>query len=137
MGGPRIPYACPPGDEPLDLEPIKAREAKTTNGPWWYDGITFIFTKIARSDQMVAEPRGFGADLPLGDNAEFIAHAREDVPALVREVERLRGLISDHLVGDDKELLANFKKYAEHQRYCKTWSNRCNCGLTEVLKKLG
>lgn len=28
---------------------------------------------------------------PMAPNAEFIAHAREDVPALIAEVRRLRG----------------------------------------------
>lgn len=65
------------------LNAIKERVAKATPGPWEYD----------------EEDRGIwnkGALNYLGTvtlshiDAEFITHAREDVPALVAEVERLQ-----------------------------------------------
>jgi hypothetical protein len=74
-----------------ELEAIKARCDAATDGPW----------KIRRRfDWVVLDPYGdsviSGDDGPseafhldLAD-AEFIAHAREDVPRLVGEVERLR-----------------------------------------------
>jgi len=67
--------------EPLDLDAIRARLAAATPGPW-----------TAHPDGLV------WSDLP-GDpvsgsveqaNAELIAHARQDIPALLAEVERLR-----------------------------------------------
>lgn len=62
----------------LDLEPIKALEAAATPAPWRYDG-----------------GQGFDRPEPMASHrnkadAEFIAAARTDIPALVAEVERLR-----------------------------------------------
>ncbi|ODV55442.1 hypothetical protein [Lysinibacillus fusiformis] len=87
---------------------IKERVAKATQGPWevaydtddrehvvdiWFDGEDNGHAKI--------HDNSFG-NAP--DNAKFISHAREDVPALVSEVERLQKLLdieernsSDHL----------------------------------------
>ena len=84
----------------LDLAPIKARADAATVGPW-----------IVDEDQVRREPYRYPGHGPwegrlpqyvterygiLNENdAEFIAHAREDVPALVAEVERLRGELAD------------------------------------------
>lgn len=81
--------------QPLDLAAIKARCEAAWPEPWagtseavgYYDGGRW-FT-LAR---MLAW-EGTRVD---GPNAEFIAHARSDVPALVAEVERLREE-NDHL----------------------------------------
>lgn len=80
----------------LDLATIGARAEAATPGPWrsmvidadnatvWAGGNTArTATRIARVTRRVA------------DNAEFIAAAREDVPALVAEVERLRAALRD------------------------------------------
>ena len=66
------------------LNEIKERAEKATSGPW-----------DMQDDLFVVE----GDGLILGDmvakatseaDAKFIAHAREDIPALVAEVERLQ-----------------------------------------------
>lgn len=60
--------------------------------PWWPYGIT-ARVKDGAYEAVLIETEEYGtmrqADL------EFVAHAREDVPALVAEVERLRDLITD------------------------------------------
>jgi hypothetical protein len=61
----------------LDLEPIKERESKATEGPW-DDNNTDCW-------RWAGMPRS-----QLRDNRCFVAHARTDIPALVAEVERLR-----------------------------------------------
>ena len=78
----------------LDLDPIKAREAAATPGPW----------KVVDPGYRVAVDDGTGflvantfmapssRDLP---DARFIAHARTDVPALLAEVERLRAELAE------------------------------------------
>jgi hypothetical protein len=75
--------------EPLDLEPIKDRAAAAWPERWvgtseaigyYDDGRWFTLARMAAWE-------GPRVD---GPNAEFIAHAREDVPALIAEVERLR-----------------------------------------------
>lgn len=82
-----------PLDDPLDLEPIRARADAAAPGPW------------TTGDHASNECRIEGPWIPAdrhwslviydegGHNAQdaaFIAHAREDVPALITEVERLR-----------------------------------------------
>ena len=68
----------------LDLEAIKARIKSATPGPWevWND------REITQADTLKA----FVVEQPATcrpADAEFIAHARTDVEALVAEVERL------------------------------------------------
>jgi len=72
------------------LNAIKERVTKATPGPWEYD----------------EEDRGIwnkGALNYLGTvtlshiDAEFITHARDDVPALVEEVERLREVVKEFI----------------------------------------
>ena len=64
----------------LNLEEIKAREQAATKGPWNHNGKLDI-----RQD--------FGEWLcgaVKESDADFIAHARTDIPALIAEVEQLR-----------------------------------------------
>ncbi|MGE6602619.1 hypothetical protein ACQKEY_12920 [Lysinibacillus fusiformis] len=79
------------------LNAIKERVAKATPGPWEYD----------EDERGIWNKGGFNylGTVTLSHNsAEFIAHSREDVPALVAEVEKLLKLLdieernsSDHL----------------------------------------
>ncbi|WP_427110869.1 hypothetical protein [Lysinibacillus xylanilyticus] len=63
------------------LNAIKERVAKVTPGPWCVGGAIDIHD--ACGEEVAAVWDG-------GPDIEFIAHAREDVPALVAEVERLQ-----------------------------------------------
>lgn len=71
-----------------DLDAIEAREKAASPGPWlvsgWQDPDEFWF----------GDGYYEGGPAVLGSNgeadAEFIGHARADVPALVAEVRRLR-----------------------------------------------
>ena len=80
----------------LDLEPIKARldKAHTEWGPWKakedsWDGYSVVIDDNGPGVSIVAEQIGQGEDGGRGD-AEMIAHAPEDIAALISEVERLR-----------------------------------------------
>ena len=69
------------------LEAIRARVANATPGPWEFktDGM------IAKIILPTAEFRDFSHhDLP---NAEFLAHAREDIPHLLTLVDDLAGAL--------------------------------------------
>lgn len=74
----------------LDLDAIQARADAATVGPW---------VMTAQGGIESASYRGPGEDFTsvastrTQNNWEFIAHAREDVPALVAEVRLLRGRI--------------------------------------------
>ena len=73
----------------MNLDEIKARANAATEGPWDYyrahyaSGYHTIYQKHEMGDFDVATEAS-------KSDAEFIAHAREDIPALVAEVERLR-----------------------------------------------
>ena len=78
------------------LEAIKRRADSATRGRWNYDG---SFVRSCFGDEMEHFICRIGDDLPYSrddnENAEFIAHARTDVPALVAEVERLMKILAD------------------------------------------
>ena len=90
----------------LDMEAIKARETAATEGPWAYGsdwthycvaqvlpGGNWAFLRIVESANQNSARDFSGADyygVRRKADAEFIAHARTDIPALVNEVESLR-----------------------------------------------
>lgn len=76
----------------LDLDAIKTRCERVTVGPWQFyqDGNTGW---VAADD----EPEAAIAQTVRLQDAEFVAHARADVPALVAEVERQAAVISEAL----------------------------------------
>jgi len=81
----------------LDLDAIQARADAATDGPWTLHRTSTLYINghtgyyLRRDDQP-------GQIFPLtclpGD-AEFIAHARQDVPDLVAEIRRLRAELAD------------------------------------------
>jgi hypothetical protein len=86
-----------------DLTAIEERLAKATLGPWTLeiegdadDPLLISIREIQRSlhDYDWAEAEDWERDLA---NAEFIAHAREDMPMLLREVRALRARIEKAL----------------------------------------
>ena len=74
----------------IDLEAIKARAEAATPGPWVWEifssacGSEWVVSDL--TDRVVASCSG-----GWGPDARFIGSAREDVPALVAEIERLTG----------------------------------------------
>ena len=77
------------------LADIQAREAAATLGPWFADGHEILVgtaDDITRGSMWIGET--CTTELPDwgAANAEFVAHARTDVPALVAEVRRLRAV---------------------------------------------
>ena len=85
------------------LEQIHARAAAATPGPWeaWDTGDP---PAEDEAQAWIVTPGSLHlATLYAGDpsaNATFAAHAREDIPALLAEVERLRSIttITDEMV---------------------------------------
>ncbi len=126
-----------------ELGAIETRMAKATGGPWYLrsDGMT-VRSKQDETEEMrgrricitgldyVRACNWFSQDM---DNLEFIAAAREDIPALVAEVRHLRRILAaiagevrlqaahldeydDRLLADEREdreeLLATFGNLA-------------------------
>jgi hypothetical protein len=81
------------------LAEIRKRAEAATQGakPEWYVDEDYKDTvRCAWSADLIAQ------SIPTEADAEFIAHAREDVPKLLVEIERLRA--------DQKRLIAELKK---------------------------
>lgn len=111
MADPVVPPVAVPAPQLLDLDAIKAREQEATSGPWTNgmrdSGDAHMCRVFARRE--ADPPKGaYGEQVALTwhpefmvsyvglshqqnvHNAEFIAHARQDIPALIAEIERLR-----------------------------------------------
>ena len=76
----------------LDLDVIKARADAVPKGPWVIEGD--YPQSVTNAEALVIAECFEGPQWPPSI-AEFIAHAREDVPALVAEVERLRTALAN------------------------------------------
>lgn len=76
----------------LDLIPIQARADLATAGPWYIGNAVDPTTRW----NVHQHPSCAGvADAVMPLDAEFIAAARDDVPALLAEVIKLRGIIRE------------------------------------------
>lgn len=75
--------------KPEQINAIKERAAKATPGTWVVRKHTGGIIDVVSVE--TTEHHEYLTRIELGEieDAEFIAHAREDVPALVAEVERL------------------------------------------------
>jgi hypothetical protein len=79
---------------------IKNRLAKTTGGNWYYfqegrdhqSGSSFIMTNVSNREDWRNPNRGEDLEIIGATHAdnEFIAHARQDIPMLLAEIERLK-----------------------------------------------
>lgn len=69
----------------LEIEAIRERAEKASKGDWYY--IDFGFNDFTISSEYTEREvaRTFSED-----DADFIAHAREDIPKLLAEIERMR-----------------------------------------------
>lgn len=83
-------------NEPMtqeQLDSIQRRVGSATEGPWshwsgWHQWDNFVKSDSNEGLYTVADVISEAGD------AAFIAHAREDIPALLAEVERLRGVLT-------------------------------------------
>lgn len=69
------------------LSEIKARCDVATPGPWEFsESAAEMWTSTGRS--IIESTEGYGLAIKRAD-ADFIAHAREDIPYLLAEIKRL------------------------------------------------
>lgn len=90
---------------PAELDAIRARAAAATAGPWRpheEDGSNCVWREElpAASTCIMSHGTAFALGVavaatpdPNNEDATFIAHAREDVPALLAEVDTLRAAL--------------------------------------------
>lgn len=72
------------------LEAIRKRAEAATSGPWRYNAQYGYLAPVTPQRQIAT----IANEITRGYDAEFITEAREDIPALLAEVERLRGVIN-------------------------------------------
>lgn len=83
-----------------ELQEIETRCEAATPGPWkgirktgYVYAVDCVTAKCGdSSDKVLVQFNGER----WGNDAEFIAHSRSDVPALIGEVKRLRALVIQH-----------------------------------------
>jgi hypothetical protein len=83
----------------LDVAAIRARCEAATDGPWLIDSLESGEYGLFIDRDPDAERLGCGGRQVAGwlteANAEFIAHARADLPAALDEIERLRAALDE------------------------------------------
>jgi len=102
MAGQDLPHLDPFSENPADAMPqpitperlaeIREREQAAIEGPWASDGaeIYRTFGGDICIDHWVGETLVIENDELSNANASFIAHARQDIPALLAELDRVR-----------------------------------------------
>lgn len=85
------------------LAEIKKRAEAATEGPW-YRQFGYGINIVSESDYKVIDEDGGVSKYP---DATFIEHARQDVPALLAEVERLQA---------ENEILESFFEESERNK---------------------
>jgi hypothetical protein len=88
-----------------DLQLIKNRYEATSVAPWvsfiegrdHESGSSFVMTGIPVGEDIWQSKRGEDLEISGATNADldFIAHARQDIPALIAEIERLKILLAN------------------------------------------
>lgn len=124
----------------LDLEAIKKRAEAANKGPWTWGDYPDIDNRPCPS---LVGAHGYGvlscdgeANGPTEANAAFIAHAREDVPGLVAEVERLRAAI--RALGDHVYTLQDGLKWLEEECNSNTGeAGHVLCCLVSMVSREG
>jgi hypothetical protein len=112
-----------------EIEAIRKRAEAATPGPWVVGAVPdVVFVETNQSELILEKESDKTQDY---NTAEFIAHAREDVPKLVAEIERLRKLAHEiledydnaerNLIGHfarnyDKEIASQSEYVAEYLR---------------------
>lgn len=98
-----------------ELAQIRERVEKATKGPWETstsgDGIKAGKYHIG----VISKPHYFPYGLGTKEDASFIAHAREDIPKLLAEVERLSNRIqhAEEILKLDTELIQKLWEVAD------------------------
>jgi len=114
---------------PKREQEIRARDAAATPGPWSANEPTGF----------VVDPTGqplaiFGGGLQDRADAAFIAHAREDVPTLLAEIERLRSLVANARLQARNEVAGEVVAYCPDHGYHDTCRIACHCDIADEFR---
>ena len=89
-----------------ELKAIEARANAATPGPWVHETRYGAIGAVEAGNEALAQvQQRVARDNNRRDtDAAFIAHARTDIPSLVDEVRRLRGLVEEVFRIAEKEI---------------------------------
>jgi len=78
-----------------EIETIKTRCEKATPGPWksYIEGRE----EMSGSDFIMTGGEDIYLTGATADDQDFIAHARQDIPRLIEEIERLKKLVESDI----------------------------------------
>ena len=85
-------------DTDLDLDAIEARATAARSGPWYRDPtreedeVDAVMGPLVQTGNLIRQSM-ICEDIDRHADADFIAQARTDIPALIAEVRRLRSLV--------------------------------------------
>lgn len=102
-----------------DLEAIKRRCEAATPGPWEVNGSPHDRHMATVGRHYITTPNREGRSSRNEAIAEFIAHAREDLPALLEAVERLLSMLRD--AETEAQMQAS---ESSRLRVCAEWARR-------------
>lgn len=120
-----------PAGQPLDLDPIQAREQAATPGPW-HSADRIIGG--GNSGRPIAEMYRYSRYHRPDVDGEFIAHARADVPALLAEVRRLRAVEAAAYAFAD-EMATYCSPHGVAADYAQRLSDRLDAARTPATKE--
>ena len=83
------------------LAEIERRAATATAGPWRAGDAPYQCSIYSEHANICILMDGGTQGDEFWRNREFITHAREDVPALIAEVKRLRSIVASLMPGDE------------------------------------
>lgn len=86
-----------------ELRVIEARAEAATPGPWEME-VDDPYVIWGPDDLRIVSFKG-STIIGFEDNAPFVAHAREDIPALIAEVRRLRKENDRLILGQLRDLI--------------------------------
>ena len=97
-----------------DLEEIRARCEAATSPPWTYYAGTYGLSDVPTAYISHPDAKKYIAFVFVDpeENADFICHAREDIPILIAKVEKLRKALTE-MWGDLGPLYELFKSLLE------------------------
>lgn len=107
-------HELPTGMTDERLAEVKARAEAATPGPWHHDRVDFD-SGMTLYEIWGGKYREHGWLAHVEDNkpnADFISHARQDIPELLAEVERLREQVAslEHAYKDSRERIREMEK---------------------------
>lgn len=105
-----------------EMTQIRERAERASKGPWMAEVTKYGSYTITSPDYLYGEM----FEIAVKEDAAFIAHAREDIPKLLAEIETLNGLVghykgyADRFSDDASEYklaIRNLDALAESVRY--------------------